>query len=304
MSNQITLNLPLAEVALDRDYLSRTREKLFEELWLNSQTKVLVMFDQQVLLADGSALKYLEPSQVSLEGNPVYLGKTLTDDAPVVMLIIESDAALTLEPDETRWHHLRKSGIGLSSTDAAIFTQALALANWHELHAFCASCGENTTVTQAGWVRRCESENRELFPRTDPAIIVGVIDDQDRILLGSQGIWKENQYSILAGFVEPGESLEAAVIREMYEEAGIVVRDPQFIGSQAWPFPYSLMLGYLAKFSGGEAIPDGEEIVKLRWFSKQELKDEADSLLLPGKLSIARSIIEHWLGEELNGQDH
>jgi len=304
MSNQITLNLPLAEVALDRDYLSRTREKLFEELWLNSQTKVLVMFDQQVLLADGSALKYLEPSQVSLEGNPVYLGKTLTDDAPVVMLIIESDAALTLEPDETRWHHLRKSGIGLSSTDAAIFTQALALANWHSLHAFCSSCGESTSILQAGWVRRCDSENRELFPRTDPAIIVGVIDDQDRILLGSQGIWKENQYSILAGFVEPGESLEAAVIREMFEEAGIVVSDPQFVGSQAWPFPYSLMLGYLAKFSGGEAIPDGEEIVKLRWFSKQELKDEADSLLLPGKLSIARSIIEHWLGEELKGQDH
>jgi len=304
LSNQITLNLPLAEVALDRDYLSRTRENLFEELWQHRQTKVLPMFEQRVLLTDGAALKYLEPSQVALEGIPVYLGKTLTDGAPVVMLIIENQEALALEPDETRWHHLRRSGIGLSSTDAAIFTQALALANWHKLHAFCSSCGENTSVLQAGWVRRCDSENRELFPRTDPAIIVGVIDDQDRILLGSQGIWEENRYSILAGFVEPGESLEAAVIREMFEEAGIVVTDPQFVGSQAWPFPYSLMLGYMAKFSGGEAIPDGEEIVKLRWFSRQELRDEGHSLLLPGKLSIARSIIEHWLGEELSGQDH
>jgi NAD+ diphosphatase len=142
-------------------------------------------------------------------------------------------------------------------------------------------------------------EGREIYPRTDPAIIVGVVDDQDRILLGSQGIWEENRFSILAGFVEPGESLDAAVIREMAEEAGIRVKNPRFLGSQAWPFPFSLMVGYLAEYDGGLLTPDGEEIVKLRWFSRAELKAEVGDLLLPGELSIARVIIEHWLGEKL-----
>ena len=155
-------------------------------------------------------------------------------------------------------------------------------------------------MERAGWVRRCESDNLELFPRTDPAIIVGVVDEHDRILLGSQGVWEENRFSILAGFVEPGESLEAAVVREMQEEAGILVSNPEYLGSQAWPFPYSLMLGYTARYVGGTVTPDGEEIVKLRWFSREELKAEANVLLLPGRLSIARAIIEHWLGEELN----
>lgn len=301
MSKQVTLNLPLAEIALDRDYLARTKANLFEELWLNVQTRVLVMFEEQVLLDGDSALRYIDPSRLSITGNEVYLGKTLTEGAAVVLQVLGREAAMELEPDLNQWHPLRRSGIGLTSTDASIFSQALALANWHKTHTFCASCGSGTIVAQAGWVRKCEKENKELFPRTDPAIIVGVIDDQDRILLGSQGAWEENRFSILAGFVEPGESLEAAVIREMFEEAGIRVTEPEFLGSQAWPFPFSLMLGFTAKYAGGEVIPDGEEIVKLRWFTKQELKDELDTILLPGRLSIARAIIEHWLGEEVKG---
>ncbi len=303
MSERITLNLPLAEVALDRDYLSRTREFLFEELLANSLTRVLVMYEQKVLLNSENELKFFTPETAPPAGLMVYLGKTVADGFPIVLQVVEASHAAALEPDTDRWHHLRRSGIGLSSAEAAIFTQALALANWHESHRFCSSCGSETVVQKAGWVRFCESEAKEIYPRTDPAIIVGVIDEQDRILLGSQGVWEENRYSILAGFVEPGESLEAAVIREMQEEAGILVHDPEFLGSQAWPFPFSLMFGYTAKFSGGQVVPDGEEIVKLRWFSRAELKAESSSLLLPGKLSIARSIIEHWLGEELPEQD-
>lgn len=303
MSERITLNLPLAEVALDRDYLSRTREFLFEELLADSLTRVLVMYEQKVLLNSENELKFFTPETAPPAGLMVYLGKTVADGFPIVLQVVEASHAAALEPDTDRWHHLRRSGIGLSSAEAAIFTQALALANWHESHRFCSSCGSETVVQKAGWVRFCESEAKEIYPRTDPAIIVGVIDEQDRILLGSQGVWEENRYSILAGFVEPGESLEAAVIREMQEEAGILVHDPEFLGSQAWPFPFSLMFGYTAKFSGGQVVPDGEEIVKLRWFSRAELKAESSSLLLPGKLSIARSIIEHWLGEELPEQD-
>ena len=303
MTDKVQLNLPLAEVALDRDYLSRSNANLFDELWLNPRTRVLLMFEQRVLLTSTSELKFFSPETVSSSGLLVFLGNTVQAGDPIVLQVIDEQMALSIEADSDRWHHLRRSGIGLSSSEAAIFTQALALANWHQTHQFCPACGGRTLVQKAGWVRFCEPEDREIYPRTDPAIIVGVIDDQDRILLGSQGIWEENRFSILAGFVEPGESLEAAVIREMQEEAGIVVQEPKFLGSQAWPFPFSLMFGYTAKFAGGNVIPDGEEIVKLRWFTREELKSESHALMLPGKLSIARSIIEHWLGEELQGQD-
>lgn len=295
MSEPISLDLPLAKIALDRDYLSRTKPNIFEELWVDSATTVLQMWQGKVLLnADGS-LKFVPPAEVSTPDLLVYLGKTIGPMEPVVLAVL-SDGTPN---NEAEWHHLRKSGLGLTSVEAAIFTQALALFNWHATHKFCSNCSSATESINAGWVRRCETEGREIYPRTDPAVIVGVVDDQDRILLGSQGVWEENRFSILAGFVEPGESLDAAVIREMAEEAGIRVKNPKFLGSQAWPFPFSLMFGYLAEYDGGLLTPDGEEIVKLRWFSRAELKAEAGELLLPGELSIARVIIEHWLGEKL-----
>ena len=295
MSQPVSLDLPLAKIALDRDYLSRTRPKLLEELWGNPATKVLQMWQGKVLLnADGS-LKFVPPVELDTPELLVYLGKTLGSMEPVLLAVLSDGGPIS----EADWHHLRKSGLGLSSVEAAIFTQALALANWHATHKFCSNCASATESINAGWVRKCESEGREIYPRTDPAVIVGVVDDQDRILLGSQGAWEENRFSILAGFVEPGESLEAAVIREMAEEAGIKVKNPKFLGSQAWPFPFSLMVGYTAEYDGGLLTPDGEEIVKLRWFSRAELKAELGELLLPGELSIARVIIEHWLGEKL-----
>ena len=295
MREPISLDLPLAKIALDRDYLSRTRPHLFEELWADPATKVLQMWRGQVPLNADGTLKFVPPVEALTPELLVYLGKTLSSMEPVVLAVLP-DGAPNSEAD---WHHLRKSGLGLSSVEAAIFTQALALFNWHATHKFCSSCSSVTESIDAGWVRRCENEGREIYPRTDPAVIVGVVDDQDRILLGSQGVWEENRFSILAGFVEPGESLDAAVIREMAEEAGIRVKNPKFLGSQAWPFPFSLMVGYLAEYDGGLLTPDGEEIVKLRWFSRAELKAEAGELLLPGELSIARVIIEHWLGEKL-----
>jgi NAD+ diphosphatase len=148
------------------------------------------------------------------------------------------------------------------------------------------------------------ADGTEIFPRTDPAVIVAVTDSDDRILLGSQGVWEQNRWSILAGFVEPGESLEAAVRREMFEEAGVVVGEPEYLGSQAWPFPYSLMLGFTARlateFAAEHIEADGLEIEKLRWFTRAELIAEAPHLLLPARVSIARAIIERWLGESID----
>ncbi|MEN9707409.1 MAG: hypothetical protein RIS31_975 [Actinomycetota bacterium] len=287
--NDFQLSLPLAQSGLDRDYRFRDNPNWDSEI--ADTAEILIMHEGHVQLGVAGELKLFSTDQLDSFEPLAYLGKD--QETGLAIILAESPSV------EGEWHNLRKSGLGLSPRDAAIFTQGLALYNWHKTHEFCPRCGTRTVVERAGWSRRCPADNSELFPRTDPAIIVGVIDSEDRILLGSQGVWEENRYSILAGFVEPGESLEAAVAREMQEEAGILVANPIYLGSQAWPFPFSLMLGYTAQYVGGTVVPDGEEIVKLRWFTKSELKAEAKTLLLPGKLSIARAIIEHWLGEEL-----
>lgn len=314
-SNQrVELNLPLARAAVDRDYLSRSRPELFDELWAEPATRVLAMFDGKVLLHQQDAhplaeLKLLDVEQVPSAKLRVYLGKSTVASkyeeaqTPIVLAVLSKNAADNLEPDPNAWHHLRKSGAGLGVRDAGLFTQALALANWHESHQYCTRCGTPTVIEQGGWVRRCFNDDLETYPRTDPAVIVAIVDDNDRILLGSQGVWEENRWSILAGFVEPGESLNAAVEREMHEEAGLRVTDITYLGSQAWPFPHSLMFGFAARAIGNQLeIADGLEIEKLRWFSRQELEVEAPELLLPGRISIARAIIEQWFGRELNSK--
>lgn len=306
------LYMPLARSLVDRDYLARNQEDLFAELATNPNTRVLLVNDGKVLL-QGEAeslqpkLRLLTTDEAPFGNHRTYLGKTTSEvrgiakGTPIIMTVVSDDEAEQFTSDH--WHHLRRTGAGLDDLDAGLFAQALALANWHLTHGHCPRCGAVTTTEKAGWVRRCTVDNTELFPRTDPAIIVSVIDDEDRILLGSQGIWEENRWSILAGFVEPGESLSAAVIREMHEEAGVHVDEPQYLGSQAWPFPYSLMLGFTARLhrdhSEGNLIPDGEEISKLRWFSREDIAREAAELLLPGRMTISRMLIEHWYGSEL-----
>ena len=311
------LNLPLARSAVDRDNLLRTQPKILNRLWEESETRVLVLWGGKTLLQGAAD----EPTpQLSLltidvfaglrEAGLVevdaYLGFTVDAEGGVaektrVLLAVLTDAgAHAIEPDVESWHGLRKTGAGLSARDAGLYAEALALANWHASHLHCPRCGSSTEISEAGWRRDCPKDGHQIFPRTDPAIIVSVVDDQDRILLGSQGVWEENRWSILAGFVEPGESLSAAVQREVFEEAGVRVIAPEYLGSQAWPFPYSLMVGFTARVDPNYAhldlAPDGIEIEKLRWFSREDLAAEAGSLLLPGKLSIAGALIEHWYG--------
>jgi NAD+ diphosphatase len=316
---QDQLNLPVAQSTLDRDYLMRNNPDLFDILWQNPLTRVVVLHEGKTLLRDSSddsglpgpaaELRLMTVEEVTSAQLRVYLGKTLVasdtepEQTPVVLAVVSANSAHLVEPDADRWHQLKRSGNGLSERDSELFAQALALANWHASHVYCPKCGAPTSITRGGWVRTCFNENYEVFPRTDPAIIVSVIDADDRILLGSQGSWGANRWSVLAGFVEPGESLNHAVVREVFEEAGIRVANPQFLGSQAWPHPHSLMVGYTAKVDPAHAhlaaTPDGEEIVKLRWFSREDFVAEAGSLLLPGKGSISRALIEHWYGSEL-----
>jgi NAD+ diphosphatase len=155
---------------------------------------------------------------------------------------------------------------------------------------------------QGGWLRRCPADRSEHYPRTDPAVIMSVVDDRDRLLLARGPQWAERRYSVLAGFVEPGETLEAAVAREVFEEVGVRVADVRFLGNQPWPFPSSLMLGFTARALTTDLVLQEDEIAEARWVTREELLAEVaeGSTGVANRISIARSLIEHWLGQEIH----
>src|SRR5690554_3024366 len=299
--------LPLSRAAIDRDYLTRTRDDLFEVLLSQSETRVLTLWKRKALMAGDTvallSVRDLPPDAASSAEVLVYLGRTITDSGdlpegtPVVAAVVTDAVADLLDDGPESWGDLRKLAGSLSDRDAGLLTQAVAMANWHESHQFSPKTGEPLSVVQGGWAR--VDSRGEVFPRTDPAVIVAVIDDDDRILLGSNSQWEANRYSLLAGFVEAGESLEAAVAREVFEESGIRVVDPVYLGSQPWPFPASLMLGFTARVDPqreSTLAPDGDEILDLRWFSRQDLRAALGDIRLPGGSSIARAILEQWYG--------
>lgn len=186
----------------------------------------------------------------------------------------------------------------LNEDELEIAVTALALINWHETHQSCSRCGTETEIIENGWVRECPADQTHHFPRTDPAIIVAVQDRNGRLCLGRQAVWVEGRFSNFAGFVEPGESLEAAVLREVKEETGLEVSDIKYLFSQPWPFPNSIMLAFEAFTDNPEiAKPDGQEIADLKWFTKEQLLSaSADGTLnLPPHTTVSRKMIERWL---------
>jgi NAD+ diphosphatase len=199
---------------------------------------------------------------------------------------------------------LRQAAPLLSDRDAGMMTHAVALANWHATHTHCPRDGTPTVPRSAGHSRRCPADDSEHFPRVDPAVIMLVTDDRDRCLLARNRQWPPHRVSILAGFVEPGESAELAVLREVGEETGLAVDSVRYVGSQPWPMPQSLMLGFRARARGGQRIQvDEHEIAEAGWYSREELRAAVASreVLLPPPVSIAHRIIESWFGEPLPG---
>src|SRR4029453_18022805 len=170
------------------------------------------------------------------------------------------------------WPGLREVGAELADLDAGLLVEAIGILEWHERNRFSPLTGAATTIERAGWVQRDPTTGTEIFPRTDPAVIMLVHDGGDRVLLVRQAVWPPGRFSILAGFVEPGESAEAAVAREVAEEVGLEVTDIRYVGGQPWPFPQSLMLGFVARAVGrDELMPDPTEIEEARWFTRDEL---------------------------------
>jgi NAD+ diphosphatase len=317
MSFAFTARLPLSRHEIDRDHIRRSDDSLLTTLRADAAARVLPLWRGRALVADAAPdrdsgtehLELLRPADLPATLLTLYLGLSLATDVaepvgtPLLAAVLTDDVALAVEPDESRWVGLRQLATVLPDRDAGAFTEAFALANWHASHPCCPRCGAATSVHDGGWTRRCPACGSQVFPRTDPAVIVLVTDADDRILLGSNAMWEQNRYSLLAGFVEPGESLESAVIREMHEESGLRVTDAEYLGSQPWPFPASIMCGFTARLADDQLphdlLPDGEEILDLRWFTRDDLRTEAGSIMLPGPSSIARALLELWLGEPL-----
>ena len=192
-------------------------------------------------------------------------------------------------------HDLREVGGHLSDAELDIAAAATAVVAWHRMESLCPRCGGPTTVINGGFARHCTSCGEDHFPRTDPAVIVAVVDDDDRLLLGGQAHWG-HRVSVLAGFVEAGESAEQAIHREVAEEVDVTLSELHYFGSQPWPFPRSLMLGYFARATSTAINLDLDEISHAAWYSRDELtaRLEEGDLGLPGPSSIASRMIAAW----------
>ena len=271
----------LSRATVDRDSVSRESAEALEKAWESGE--VLVVDDQGRALVDGTDLLLVRPDEAP-EGDRLYLGggRYFAVRGPL-------PRKLGAVPK-----NLRDVGHLLGDRDAGLMVHAVGLANWHATHTHCPRCGAPTRSAKGGAIRVCDNDGSEHFPRTDPAMIVLVHDGEDRCLLGRQPIWPAGRYSTLAGFVEPGESAEQAVVREVLEETGVPVREVRYSSSQPWPFPASLMLGFSA-LADGDVVPvatDGE-LEDVRWFHRDELRD--GSAMLPTPVSIAYKLITDWV---------
>lgn len=284
----------LQDLALGRGRLDRLAERRGDADWLES-----VYRDPNTVVIGVSG------GEVSLDGDRLRNCTDLQFDPRQAALLGSVDGvvhvALMCEDGVPESRSLREIGHKLSDDDAALATTAVALHQWHRNHTHCSRCGERTVNALAGWERHCIVDASAHYPRTDPAVIIAIIDDEDRLLLARQRVWPEKRYSIVAGYVEPGETAEHAVHREIAEEVGLQVQGLAYLGSQPWPFPASLMLCYSARAIGTDFRVDDIEIEHALWVTRDELRDlvARQEILLPSRVSIARKAIEHWYGESL-----
>jgi len=222
-----------------------------------------------------------------------------TVEEPILLGVDADGHALFAVAADEGGTSLRDAAGRLSLEDAGLVAYATAMITWHRNHGFCARCGTRTVMGEAGHVRTCPNCGATHHPRTDPVVIMLVHDPEtDRVLLGRQARWPPGRYSALAGFVEPGESLEDAVVREVAEESGVEVSELRYRSSQPWPFPASLMIGFHARYAGGDAHAADRELEDVRWFTRDELRAVVEGRTdfhVPPPAAIARRLIDEWL---------
>lgn len=288
--------------SLDRAADLRTEPGILDRLRAVPTTTVIAVRQGRVRVAgaesDEASLLRVEPSEV---GDATWAVLARDAQGAAILLAALAPEADTVDttPDET-WLGLRDLGGRLAGGETELLIEALALAGWLRDAPFCPACGGGTEVRQAGWSRHCLVCGKEHFPRTDPAVIVAVESpDGERLLLGANANWGGRMYSCFAGFTEAGESLESTVHRELQEEAGVRLASLDYVSSQPWPFPRSLMLGFRAvAVDVDEVRADGEEIIDVRWFTRAEIASALAGegpVGLPGAASIARALIVAWL---------
>jgi NAD+ diphosphatase len=277
--------MTFAGAGLDRAAAERSRPEWVEARRADSGARALMLSERGVWIEDGR-LVLVRPADDAL-----FLG--LAGDVPVFAVDLGDDRPTRGQPAG-----LREAATELPADEAGLAAYAASLLSWHRRHRFCANCGQPTEPWDAGHERHCPACGTHHFPRTDPVVIVRVTDGS-RLLLGRKPDWPEGRYSVLAGFVEPGESLEDAVRREIHEESGVKVRSASYVASQPWPFPSSLMLGFHAEADGGEPRPNDAELGDVRWFGPAEVEDAAagqGGVFLPPPFTIARRLIDNWRG--------
>lgn len=306
-SDETLLDLALSRATVDRAAHERTDPGTVSRALADPRTRVLLLHESRAVVLPagpgGRRLALRGPRPEDGERAPWFLGRR----DGVAYLAVEGRDSQGQEATERSpggtWETLREVGSDLDDTDSGLLTTATALAGWHRTHTHCPRCGAGTEVVLNGWVRRCPDDGSEHYPRTDPAVIVAVVDDDDRIVLGTGIAWPEGRVSVLAGFVEAGESMEAAVVREVREEVGVHVGDLVYRGNQPWPYPGSLMLGFRARALTTDLRPDPAELRHAAWFDREELAAGVASgrLTLPTRSSIARRLVEDWFGGPVPG---
>jgi NAD+ diphosphatase len=296
----MTAGPPLSRLAYDRAAHRRTDGSWLAAAW--ERCRVVAITPKSATPTNGAArLAFRAPSSVPARSPRRFLG--IVEEVPYF--------AATVEPDDAdEWVTLRDFGGSADELEAALVVSAIALEQWHQRHTHCPLCGEPTVESTAGWTRTCTVDDSQHFPRTDPAVIMLIHDGADLALLGRGPQWGQGRFSTLAGFVEPGESLEAAVAREVFEEVGVGITDIRYVASQPWPFPASLMLGFTGRLDGDPSIHlDPVEMAEAGWFTREEIRRARDWTddrsapadgtqrlrAIPPHLSISRYLIDRWL---------
>ena len=291
----------------DRTGVRRGDQAWLDERWADPSSRVLVVSGTRIRPVDGR-IEWVAPAEAP-EGLRVLLGE---HDATTWFAVVTDPGRSPGEKAE--WLALRgvlahlADDLGGDLPEAPLVLHAIGLAEWLFVTRFCPRCGGDLEPRNAGHELVCARCGKAQFPRTDPAVIMLVTSgepgsEDERCLLGRQSVWPAGRYSTLAGFCEPGETLEDAVRREVAEEVGVRVGAVEYFGNQPWPLPASLMLGFIARAESTDIRVDQDEIEAAQWFTRAEMKQgaEAGTLILPGGVSISRSLVDHWYGGHLPG---
>ena len=289
--------------SIDRRGQVRTQASIIRQLWKSASSRTLLWHEGQFIMR-GNQPGYFTYSQLQnfaeFMDKPVYLGNYQK---------LEFFAAKIHQQqgpfEENEYLNLRQASRLVSDHDLGVMFYSQGVLNWLQNHTFCSRCGGDTGIINAGHARQCKNGGcaKILYPKIDPAVIFSIINNtgpESKILLGRQKAWDENRYSVIAGFVEPGETLEQAVAREALEETGLQVNNIEDVASQAWPFPDSLMLGFCAESSQHRITLVDQELEKAEWFSAGEIENgiRAGQLKMPFEVSISWHLINRWFREQ------